>query len=76
MPFSISVRALTQIDDIDANTWDALNGQSGGSYLCSHHFLSAFETSACVIPKTGWQAQHLIVESTPDQDPTKKKSLR
>lgn len=75
MPSSISVRALNQIDDIDANTWDALNGQSGGSYLCSHHFLKAFETTACVIPKTGWQAQHLIVESTTDEDPTRKEII-
>ncbi len=75
MPPSISVRALTQIDDIDAHTWDALNSQSGGSYLCSHHFLKAFETTACVIPKTGWQAQHLIVESTPDEDPTRKETI-
>jgi hypothetical protein len=75
MPSSISVRALTQIDDIDAHTWDALNGQSGGSYLCSHHFLKAFETTGCVIPKTGWQAQHLIVESTPDEDPTRKEII-
>ena len=75
MPCSISVRALTQIDDIDAHTWDALNGQSGGSYLCSHHFLKAFETTACVTPKTGWQPQHLIVESSADEKPTQKEVI-
>lgn len=72
MPSSISVRALTQIDDIDAATWDALNKQSGASYLSSHHFLKAFESTACVTPKTGWQAQHLIVESSTHENPTQK----
>lgn len=62
---SLSVRALTAIDDIDAEVWDRLNAEAGGGCLSSHQFLKAFETSGSVAPKTGWQPQHLVIETNP-----------
>jgi len=69
---TLSVRALTAIDEIDAALWDRLNAQAGGGCLSSHQFLKAFESSGSVAPKTGWQPQHLVVEtgSAASSEPT------
>lgn len=66
MPQQLKVRALSSLGEIDPVTWDALNNAAGGSVLTSHHFLSAFEASGSVCPETGWQPQHLVVESVDD----------
>jgi len=39
MSDTLLVRALSDITEIDASTWDALNAQAGGSMLTSHRFL-------------------------------------
>lgn len=58
---AVHVEILDQISDISASIWDALVQETGGSVLSSHAFLRAFEESASVSMKTGWQPKHLIL---------------
>lgn len=67
MPESLLVRSISQINEIDASTWDQLNTLAGGSMLSTHQFLAAFEDSKSVCPETGWQAQHLLIEDETKQ---------
>jgi predicted N-acyltransferase len=67
MSDTLLVRALSDITEIDASTWDALNAQAGGSMLTSHRFLHAFEQSQSVCPETGWQPQHLLIQNEASQ---------
>ena len=62
MSDSLLVRSLGQVAEMDAQTWDALNAQAGGSMLTSHRFLNAFEQSQSVCPDTGWQPHHLLIQ--------------
>jgi uncharacterized protein len=65
----LKVRSITGVSAIDSQTWDALNDQAGGSYLTSHRFLDAFERSGSVAPGTGWQPQHLVLQTEQENDP-------
>ena len=56
----VSARFLNSIADIDASSWNALAG-SAQPFL-RHEFLLALEKSGCVTARTGWGANHLIVE--------------
>jgi uncharacterized protein len=56
----VSARFLNSIADIDAGSWNALAG-SAQPFL-RHEFLLALERSGCVTARTGWGANHLIVE--------------
>lgn len=67
MSDALLVRSLGDITEIDAQTWDALNAQAGGSMLTSHRFLQAFEQSQSVCPDTGWQPQHLLIQDEVSQ---------
>lgn len=58
---TLRLQAIEHISDIDAQRWDALVSESGGSVLSQHAFLQAFETSASVSPETGWQPRHLLL---------------
>ena len=58
---AVHIEILDQISDISANIWDSLVQETGGSVLSSHAFLKAFEESASVTMKTGWQSKHLIL---------------
>ena len=69
MPDTLLVRALDRLDQIDPERWNLLNRQAGGSVLSSHAFLNAFEQSQSVCKTTGWQPQHLVVESTSNAEP-------
>ncbi len=57
----LRLQALEQLDDVPAESWDALVEASGGSVLLKHAFLRAFETSGSVTPGTGWQPSHLLL---------------
>lgn len=56
----LRIQTIQSIADIDAASWNALGQVCGNSVLLSHAFLLAFESSGCVKPATGWQANHLL----------------
>jgi uncharacterized protein len=47
---------------IGAGAWEALRlADADGNVLLSHAYLSALQASACATPRTGWQAQFLLL---------------
>jgi uncharacterized protein len=56
----VSARFLGSIADIDAASWNALAG-SAQPFL-RHEFFLALENSGCVTARTGWAANHLVIE--------------
>lgn len=60
-PQPLHLQIIDHIDEIDAARWNALVTQSGGSVLCQHAFLKAFESSGSVATDTGWNPQHLLL---------------
>ena len=66
MSTEFRIRVASSIDEIEASSWDRLveptqNGSQGNPFLL-HSFLSALETSGSATARTGWLAQHLILE--------------
>jgi uncharacterized protein len=59
MPQDTCVELITNISEISAADWDALND---GTPLLSHAFLSALENSGSVGKGTGWNPHPLIVK--------------
>ena len=55
----MSIRALSSINDIDANDWDTLWTDYP---FTKHAFLSALENTGCTDKRSGWQVTHLIFE--------------
>ncbi|MBT5384254.1 MAG: N-acetyltransferase [Kordiimonadaceae bacterium] len=57
-------RIIENISDIAADTWNACatHAVEGLNPFCSHGFLYALEKSGCATAKTGWLAQHIILE--------------
>jgi hypothetical protein len=53
-------RFLDSISQVDAARWNALLPDA--EPFLRHEFLSALEESGCAVPRTGWGAQHLIIE--------------
>jgi predicted N-acyltransferase len=53
-------RILNSISKIDASRWNALAGSE--QPFLRHEFLLAMEQSGCAVARTGWIAQHLILE--------------
>jgi hypothetical protein len=64
MPTESRIRVLQTLHDIDAASWDALarGGARLGNPFVSHAFLSALEDSGSAVARTGWKAQHLVLE--------------
>ena len=58
----MKARFLQAISDIPAEQWNALTGTDYP--FLRHEFLLALEQSGCVSLSQGWQAQHLLIEST------------
>ena len=56
------VRFLESIADIDAASWNALTGCEPP--FVRHEFLLALEASGCASPRTGWTAQHVVLEDS------------
>jgi predicted N-acyltransferase len=56
----IRARFLPSIADIEAQRWNALVGDA--QPFLRHEFLLALEESRCTVPRTGWAAQHLVLE--------------
>jgi len=61
---ALLARNLASIDEIDAETWNALANPPGAPFnpFVSHGFLSALEHSQSVAPETGWAPMHLVLE--------------
>jgi len=60
----LRVRVLASIGDVSAATWDACAGAGSSSNPFTRHaFLSALEVSKSATARTGWQPQHLLVET-------------
>ncbi len=62
---TLSLRAITGLDGIDRDAWDALANPVGEEYdpFLSWDFLEALEASGCVGEETGWSPRHLLLES-------------
>lgn len=62
---SATVRIVTSIHDVDASRWDicARAGATDFNPFVRHAFYSALEDSGSVTAETGWQPQHVVVES-------------
>jgi len=61
---ALRVRVLPAIGDIAAASWDACAGGAGANPFTRHAFLAALEASKSATARTGWQPQHLVVETT------------
>jgi uncharacterized protein len=53
-------RILTAATDMPAAQWDACAGADNP--FTRHAFIAALETSGSAVPRTGWQAAHLVVD--------------
>jgi uncharacterized protein len=69
-PTELRVRALRAVGQIDTAAWDRCANPAAEADLqatynpfISHAFLSALEDSGSVGGRSGWQAQHLLVEA-------------
>ena len=60
----LHLQIIDRIDEIEPSLWNALVTQCGGSVLCQHAFLKAFESSGSVVADTGWKPQHLLLWDT------------
>lgn len=56
------VRFLESITNIDTASWNALTGCE--QPFVRHEFLLALEASGCASPRTGWTAQHVVLEDS------------
>jgi predicted N-acyltransferase len=65
----VEISVLGAIEEIDAADWDACaapEAADGGRALqpfLTHRFLSAFEASGSVHPRTGWAPRHLVARA-------------
>jgi len=57
-------RIIENISEVSADAWNncATHAAEGLNPFCSHGFLSALEKSGCATARTGWLAQHIILE--------------
>jgi hypothetical protein len=53
---------LESITNIDTASWNALTGCE--QPFVRHEFLLALEASGCASPRTGWTAQHVVLEDS------------
>ncbi len=62
---TFALRTLTSLKDIAATDWNACAAITGQPYnpFTSHEFLVALELSGSATAKTGWAAQHLVLEA-------------
>jgi predicted N-acyltransferase len=64
MPTETRIRVLQTLNEIDPASWDRLaRGEAKlGNPFVSHAFLSALEDSGSATARSGWKAQHLVLE--------------
>jgi predicted N-acyltransferase len=60
----ITIRSVERIADIPAASWDACANRASAPFnpLVSHAFFQACEDSGSATSRTGWGANHLVVE--------------
>ncbi|MFZ1812986.1 MAG: GNAT family N-acetyltransferase [Rhizobiaceae bacterium] len=62
----MKIRVASSINEADPEVWDRLAGQdratAKGNPFVSHAFLSSLEDSGSATARTGWLAQHLLLE--------------
>jgi predicted N-acyltransferase len=60
----VQIRVYNSLEDIDAEAWNAHANPPGQPYnpFVDHGFLLALEKSGSATRKTGWFAQHLVLE--------------
>ncbi|MGA2189476.1 MAG: peptidogalycan biosysnthesis protein [Steroidobacteraceae bacterium] len=56
------IRFLKSIADVGAGSWNALAGCA--QPFVRHEFLLAMESSGSAVPRTGWTAQHVVLEDS------------
>ncbi|MDE0800554.1 MAG: GNAT family N-acetyltransferase [Rhodospirillaceae bacterium] len=63
---SATVRIVPSIHEIDKEQWDICARQNSNDFnpFVQHAFYSALEDSGSVTEETGWQPQHVAVETT------------
>ncbi len=61
---TLTLNSIASLADIAATDWDACANSTGAPYnpFMSHAFLLALEKSGSASAKTGWAAQHLILQ--------------
>ena len=62
---ALTIKIVPSIHNVDAEQWDAcarVESDTANPFV-RHAFLSALEDSGSVTASTGWQPQHLVVES-------------
>ncbi len=58
---SLRFRFVSSLAEVDAQAWNAL---AGSDYpFLRHEFLLALEQTGCTTAQTGWQPQHVLVET-------------
>src|SRR3569833_1725376 len=76
MTVDLRIRIASSLAEVPSEAWDACaasstefstRGQVDNPFV-SHAFLSSLEQSNSVGPRTGWQPQHLIAETTEDKN--------
>ena len=62
---ALTVKIVPSIRNVDTDQWDvcARVGSANANPFVRHAFLSALEDSGSVTASTGWQPQHVVVES-------------
>jgi uncharacterized protein len=62
---NLQLRNLTSLKEISASDWNACAAATGQPFnpFTSHEFLLALELSGSATAKTGWAAQHLVLEN-------------
>ena len=58
---AITVKVIPSVSEVTSQAWDECAGKSHP--FTRHAFLSALEDSGSATAETGWQPQHLIIES-------------
>jgi predicted N-acyltransferase len=58
------IRALSSLSQISAEAWNDSAASTGAAFnpFVSHEFLNALEKSGSATARTGWAAQHLVLE--------------
>ena len=59
----MKLRTVDSVLEIPADQWNACANPSGFNPFVAHEFFSALEKSGSATLKTGWKAEHLVIEN-------------
>ncbi len=65
-PAEATFRVVSSLSEVAREEWDACANPPGAPYnpFLAHDFLWSLEESGCAVRKTGWLAQHLVLDGT------------